>query len=66
MTYEKLSSSTNYTASPVFLTGSDESWKLYSLPVKMMLKDNADDVKALAENPAKKHPFMLYSEDSND
>jgi len=56
--YEKLSSSASYTATPLFLTGSDEHWKIYLLPVKMMLKDNADDVKALVENPSNKHPFI--------
>ncbi len=56
--YEKLSSSTDYLPTPLFLTGSDAHWEIYSLPVKMMLKDNADDVKALVENPAAKHPFI--------
>lgn len=56
--YEKLSSSANYTPTPLFLTGSDAHWEIYQLPVKMMLKDNADDVKAMAENPAPKHPFI--------
>jgi D-alanine-D-alanine ligase len=56
--YEKLSSSTEYLPIPVFLTGNDADWKLYRIPVKMMLKDNADDVKHLVENPAPKHAFI--------
>lgn len=56
--FEKLSSSASYLPAPLFLTGSDEHWEIYRIPVKMMLKDNADDVKALAENPAQKHPFI--------
>ncbi len=56
--YEKLSSSTEYLPIPVFLTGNDADWKLYRIPVKMMLKDNADDVKHLVENPATKHAFI--------
>jgi D-alanine-D-alanine ligase len=42
----------------LFLTGSDEHWDIYQLPVKMMLKDNADDVKMLVENPQPEHPFI--------
>lgn len=56
--YEKLSSSASYNATPLFLTGSDAHWEMYRLPVKMMLKDNADDVKAMVENPSAKHPFI--------
>jgi len=56
--FEKLASSGHYHPIPVFLTGSDESYKLYRLPVKMMLKDNADDVRHLVENPVPKHPFI--------
>ena len=56
--YEKLSSSDKYLPIPLFLTGSDESYQIYKLPVKMMLKDNADDVKYLVENPKPAHPFI--------
>lgn len=42
--YEKLSSSVVYEPLPVFLTGSDEEHELYTLPVNLMLKDNADDI----------------------
>ncbi|MHB1278211.1 MAG: D-alanine--D-alanine ligase family protein [Bacteroidia bacterium] len=43
--FEKLSSSIKYDPFPVFLTGSDEAYELYLLPVNMMLKDNADDIR---------------------
>jgi UDP-N-acetylmuramate--alanine ligase len=51
--YEKLASSVKYEPFPVFVTGSDESYSLYKLPVNMMLKDNADDI---AEKVANYHP----------
>ena len=43
--YEKLSSSTKYEPIPVFLTGDDEHFKLFQIPVNLMLKDNADDIR---------------------
>jgi len=43
--YEKLSSSTKYLPVPLFLTGNDKKHSLYILPVNMMLKDNADDIR---------------------
>lgn len=43
--YEKLSSSTKYSPIPIFLTGSEARHELYVLPVNVMLKDNADDIK---------------------
>jgi D-alanine-D-alanine ligase len=43
--YEKLSSSAKYEAIPVFLTGSAENLELYQLPINLLLKDNADDIR---------------------
>lgn len=43
--YEKLSSSDVFEPVPVFLTGSDNNHELYTLPINLMLKDNADDIK---------------------
>lgn len=43
--FEKLSSSTKYIPIPVFLTGNEEHHELYQLPINIMLKDNADDIK---------------------
>jgi D-alanine-D-alanine ligase len=43
--FEKLSSSTKYEPIPVFLFGSKDEHNLYVLPINMMLKDNADDIR---------------------
>lgn len=43
--YEKLSSSEKYEPFPVFLTGSDQAHELFLIPVNVLLKDNADDIK---------------------
>jgi UDP-N-acetylmuramate--alanine ligase len=48
--YEKLSSSAKYAPVPVFLTGSAREHKLYVLPVNVMLKDNADDIREKIEH----------------
>lgn len=58
--FEKLSSSTKYKPFPVFLTGSNDNMELYEMPINIMLKDNADDIKenirvALA---GQKHPIL--------
>ncbi|GAB3536419.1 hypothetical protein GCM10027443_26730 [Pontibacter brevis] len=59
--YEKLSSSTKYEPLPIFLTGSNEAHRLYTIPVNIMLKDNADDVKEKIqhfEQGGKPHPVL--------
>jgi UDP-N-acetylmuramate--alanine ligase len=43
--YEKLASSTKYEPIPVFLTGNEQDHKMYQIPVNLLLKDNADDIK---------------------
>ncbi|MES2727662.1 MAG: D-alanine--D-alanine ligase [Bacteroidota bacterium] len=43
--YEKLASSTKYQPFPVFVTGNDKAHELWLLPINVMLKDNADDIK---------------------
>ena len=43
--YEKLASSIKYEPIPVFLTGSAEEHLMYQIPVNILLKDNADDIK---------------------
>lgn len=48
--YEKLSSSVKYQPIPVFLTGNDEAFELYKIPVNMMLKDNTDDIADKVKN----------------
>ena len=59
--YEKLSSSTKYRPVPIFLAGNSEAFRLYELPINVMLKDNADDIRekiehAEAGEPA--HPVL--------
>ncbi|SET53265.1 D-alanine--D-alanine ligase family protein [Hymenobacter actinosclerus] len=48
--YEKLSSSVKYEPVPVFLTGSSAEFRLYVLPINVMLKDNADDIREKIEH----------------
>ncbi|MDQ3108350.1 MAG: D-alanine--D-alanine ligase [Bacteroidota bacterium] len=55
--YEKLSSSTKYAPFPVFLTGSNEEHNLFIIPVNILLKDNADDIKDKIDN-WKVHPVV--------
>ncbi len=43
--YEKLSSSAIFEPLPVFLSGADDAHELYTLPINLMLKDNADDIR---------------------
>lgn len=48
--YEKLASSTKYEPIPVFLTGNSEEHILYQVPINILLKDNADDIKDKIDN----------------
>ncbi len=48
--FEKLSSSAKYAPVPVFLTGSAREHRLYVLPINVMLKDNADDIREKIEH----------------
>jgi len=48
--YEKLASSENYTPIPIFLSGNEFGFKLYQIPINVMLKDNADDIKEKIEH----------------
>ncbi len=43
--YEKLSSSTKFSPFPVFVSGNENQHELFLLPINIMLKDNADDIK---------------------
>jgi UDP-N-acetylmuramate--alanine ligase len=47
--YEKLASSAKYQPFPVFVTGNDSAHELYLIPINVMLKDNADDIREKAE-----------------
>lgn len=43
--FEKLASSSLYEPVPIFLTGSESKHELYQIPIHILLKDNADDIK---------------------
>lgn len=55
--YEKLASSEKYEPVPVFLTGTLEEHKLYKIPINILLKDNADDIKEKVMS-FKTHPVV--------
>lgn len=55
--YEKLASSEKYSPIPVFLTGDHDNHMMYKLPVNLLLKDNADDIKEKI-NSYKVHPII--------
>jgi len=48
--YEKLASSVKYRPVPVFLAGNSAEFRLYELPINVMLKDNADDIREKIEH----------------
>jgi len=56
--YEKLASSEKYKPIPVFLTGSDEHYDLYQIPINILLKDNADDIAEKIKH-YQQHPITL-------
>ncbi|MCB0659115.1 MAG: D-alanine--D-alanine ligase [Saprospiraceae bacterium] len=43
--FEKLSSSDKYEPTPVFLMGDEHQHTLYQIPINLLLKDNADDIR---------------------
>jgi D-alanine-D-alanine ligase len=43
--YEKLSSSDKYEPIPVFVMGDDKQYSLWQIPINILLKDNADDIR---------------------
>ncbi len=57
--FEKLSSSSKYEPVPVFLTGSDEQHRLFVLPINILLKDNADDIREKVVNFKGHHPILV-------
>lgn len=64
--YEKLSSSDHYEPIPIFLTGSDSEHHMYQLPVNLMLKDNADDIKEKAEHYSVHRIIRTIMEECSD
>lgn len=55
--FEKLASSEKYAPFPVFLTGDNNAHELYQIPINLLLKDNADDIREKAEH-FKVHPVI--------
>ncbi|MFM7079157.1 MAG: D-alanine--D-alanine ligase, partial [Bacteroidota bacterium] len=55
--FEKLSSSGKFVPVPVFLSGDSQSHKLTVIPVNILLKDNADDIREKIEH-FKVHPVL--------
>ncbi|MEO8148161.1 MAG: D-alanine--D-alanine ligase [Bacteroidia bacterium] len=55
--YEKLASSVKYEPLPVFVSGSNAQHFLHTIPVNILLKDNADDIKEKVEH-WKVHPLI--------
>ena len=55
--YEKLASSEKYSPIPVFLTGNHDNHLMYRIPINLLLKDNADDIKEKV-NSYKVHPII--------
>jgi D-alanine-D-alanine ligase len=55
--FEKLSSSDKYEPIPVFLSGGPEGHTLYQLPINLLLKDNADDIRDKIAH-FRRHPIV--------
>jgi D-alanine-D-alanine ligase len=55
--YEKLASSEKYLPIPIFLTGDHDKHLLFTLPINILLKDNADDIKEKLTH-FYEHPFI--------
>ncbi len=61
--FEKLASSSKYHPIPIFLTGDESEHLLFQLPVNIMLKDNADDIKEKVSHTKAPHPFTKQVRD---
>ena len=57
--FEKLSSSDKYEPIPIFLTGAAGAHELYQLPINLLLKDNADDIRDKIKKGAV-HPVIHH------
>jgi len=55
--YEKLASSAKYDPIPMFLSGDEDNFDLYEIPINLVLKDNADDIKDKIDH-FKVHPLV--------
>ncbi len=48
--YEKLASSSEYEPIPIFVSGDHSSHQMHQIPVNLLLKDNADDIRDKINN----------------
>lgn len=55
--FEKLSSSSKYEPIPVFLSGNAKRYALHRIPINLLLKDNADDIRDKVQT-FKEHPIL--------
>ena len=55
--YEKLASSEKYDPVPIFLLGDADNFELFQIPINLVLKDNADDIRDKVLN-YKVHPLV--------
>ncbi len=62
--YEKLASSAKYQPVPIFLLGDEKGYDLYEIPIPLLLKDNADDIRDKILN-YKVHPVVKEIRQSN-
>ncbi|TSJ81478.1 MAG: hypothetical protein NMK33_04100 [Candidatus Cardinium sp.] len=51
--YSKLLASTKYAPLPLFLSGSREAYRIFTLPAALLLKDNADDIHDVLLHPTR-------------
>jgi D-alanine-D-alanine ligase len=56
--YEKLASSDRYEPIPIFVTGNRQAHQLHHIPINLLLKDNADDIRDKITH-YKVHPIIL-------
>ncbi len=56
--FEKLASSSKYEPVPIFLSGDESKHHLHILPINVMLKDNADDIKEKVYSTAPTHEII--------
>lgn len=61
--FEKLSSKVGTTAIPVFLKGNASGYALYRIPINMMLKDNADDIREKIDHPGNQEALRRIREE---
>lgn len=55
--YEKLNAAAIYDVSPVFLDYTNNKMRFFALPISMMLKDNADDIREKVTQQSQ-HPYL--------